>query len=107
MVFGKLLCFYSLFVSSSIVSCRVATVIFSERSQAQVIHNFDDVTDADGLIAAAPFLNARTDTARAYRFVFDKFINLNASGLAGVGRRINVPMSMVVVTDGFPTDAVC
>jgi len=80
---------------------RVATVIFSMAGQEQVVHDFDDVAVADGLIAAAPFLNSRTDTANAYQFVFDNLIDV--SDLASVGRRASARLVLVCVSDGLPT----
>ena len=79
----------------------MATVLFSQHNQERVVHDFDDVAVADGLIAAAPFLNSRTDTARAYRFVYDRLINV--PDVTTVGRRLGVPLRLVVVTDGLPT----
>lgn len=80
---------------------RVATVIYSAEGQETVIHNFDDVAAASSLIAGAPFLNSRTDTARAFRFVFDNLINI--PDVTTVGRRAGVDLRLVVVTDGSPT----
>lgn len=81
-------------------ACRVATVIFSAQGQERVVHNFADVASAPSLIAAAPFLNSRTDTARAFQFVYDNLISVPA---ASVGRRPGVPTRLVSVTDGLST----
>jgi hypothetical protein len=68
-----------------------------------VVHDFNQAAMADNLIVAAPFLNSRTDTARAFKFVFDNLINVSA---ASVGRRPGIPLYFVTVTDGLPTGIV-
>lgn len=70
-----------------------------------MIHEFDDFATAPSLIAAAPFLNGPTAIATAYRFVYDNLINVSLATMGTLGRRVGVPLHMVVVTDGFPTDA--
>jgi hypothetical protein len=78
-------------------------VIFSGIGQEALVHDFDDIGSATGLIAAAPYLNSETATASAYRFVFDTLINV--SNVSAIGRRLGVPVVLQVLTDGFPSDA--
>jgi len=78
-------------------------VIFSGIGQETLVHDFDDVDSASGLLAAAPYLNSETATANAYRFVFDTLINV--SNVSAIGRRPGVPLVIQTLTDGFPSDA--
>ena len=78
-------------------------MIFSGIGQETLVHDFDDVGSAPGLLAAAPYLNAETATANAYRFVFNTLINV--SNASAIGRRPGVPLVIQALTDGFPSDA--
>jgi hypothetical protein len=89
-----------LFLFGSFLCVRVATAIFSAQGQERVVHDFNQAAVAESLIGAAPFLNSRTDTARAFKFAFDNLINVSA---ASVGRRPGLPLYFVTVTDGLPT----